>query len=100
MPGAGALGEVWAIAVAGADSENRTRIKQVEHRIARHSPFIVYGTGVVVVGSPEHIMQMMSQTLSASLADISLPDTSGREVRLGSLWHEGPAVLVFLRHYG
>lgn len=42
----------------------------------------------------------MSETLSAALAGITLPDTEGQEVRLGSLWQEGPAVLVFLRHYG
>ncbi len=42
----------------------------------------------------------MSETLSAVLSGIALPDTEGREIRLGSLWREGPAVLVFLRHYG
>lgn len=54
---------------------------------ARSSPGFVY--------SPA-----MAETLSAALADIALPDTTGREVRLGSLWAESPAVLVFLRHYG
>ena len=34
------------------------------------------------------------------LADIVLQDSNGEEVRLGSLWEERPAVLVFLRHYG
>ena len=34
------------------------------------------------------------------LADFVLPDTRGEEVRLGDLWSEGPAVLVWLRHYG
>lgn len=42
----------------------------------------------------------MNESLSAALAGISLPDTEGREVRLGTLWQESPAVLVFLRHYG
>jgi hypothetical protein len=42
----------------------------------------------------------MGQTLSSRLAEIVLPDADGREVRLGSLWAERPAVLVFLRHYG
>lgn len=42
----------------------------------------------------------MTQTLSAALSDIALPDTGGREIRLGSLWAEQPAVVVFLRHYG
>jgi hypothetical protein len=34
------------------------------------------------------------------LADFVLPDVRGGEVRLGELWSEGPAVLVWLRHYG
>jgi len=42
----------------------------------------------------------MAITLSATLADVVLPDTEGRKVRLGSLWTPSPAVLVFLRHYG
>ncbi len=42
----------------------------------------------------------MNTTLSAALSGISLPDTEGREIKLGSLWQEGPAALVFLRHYG
>ncbi len=42
----------------------------------------------------------MEGTLSARLADITLPDTEGGEVRLGSLWEAGAAVIVFLRHYG
>ena len=42
----------------------------------------------------------MEATLSARLADIALRDTDGRDIRLGSLWTDRPAVLVFLRHYG
>jgi len=42
----------------------------------------------------------MPETLSARLAPLVLPDCDGREVRLGSLWAEAPAVVVFLRHYG
>jgi hypothetical protein len=34
------------------------------------------------------------------LADIVLPDHDGNEVRLGDLWGEAPATLVWLRHYG
>jgi hypothetical protein len=34
------------------------------------------------------------------LADIVLQDHRGEDVRLGELWSEGPAVLVWLRHYG
>jgi hypothetical protein len=34
------------------------------------------------------------------IADVVLQDASGDPVRLGSLWADGPAVVVFLRHYG
>jgi hypothetical protein len=39
-------------------------------------------------------------SLSQSLADITLPDSKGAAIRLGSLWETTPAVVVFLRHYG
>jgi hypothetical protein len=42
----------------------------------------------------------METSLSARLAGIVLPDTDGSEIRLGSLWADSPAVVVFLRHYG
>ena len=38
--------------------------------------------------------------LAARLAPIVLPDADGQPVRLGSLWSDAPAVVVFLRHYG
>jgi hypothetical protein len=38
--------------------------------------------------------------LADALADIELPDHEGRPVRLGDLWRDQPAVLVWLRHYG
>jgi prostamide/prostaglandin F2alpha synthase len=34
------------------------------------------------------------------LAEIVLDDVDGGQVRLGDLWADRPAVLVFLRHYG
>jgi hypothetical protein len=34
------------------------------------------------------------------LADLHVEDVDGNEVRLGDLWRERPAVLVWLRHYG
>ena len=34
------------------------------------------------------------------LAEITLPDHEDRPVRLADLWRDGPAVLVWLRHYG
>ncbi|HUI44326.1 MAG TPA: hypothetical protein VL523_20370 [Terriglobia bacterium] len=42
----------------------------------------------------------MEPSLSARLAAIVLPDSNGEPLRLGSLWADGPAVIVFLRHYG
>jgi hypothetical protein len=42
----------------------------------------------------------MSNSLSAALSSIVLPDVDGRDVRLGSLWEKSAAVVVFLRHYG
>ena len=45
-------------------------------------------------------MAIMPELLSHRLADITLPDAVGNHVRLGSLWENNPAVLVFLRHYG
>ena len=42
----------------------------------------------------------MAQSFSSRLAEISLSDPEGKQVRLGSLWAKRPAVIVFLRHYG
>jgi hypothetical protein len=42
----------------------------------------------------------MSDSLSKRLAETVLPDASGKEIRLGSLWEKQTAVVVFLRHYG
>jgi hypothetical protein len=36
----------------------------------------------------------------SAIADIELLDVKSEPVRLGSLWEDGPAVLVWLRHYG
>ena len=35
-----------------------------------------------------------------AIKDIRVLDVDGKRVRLGSLWEDGPAVLVWLRHYG
>lgn len=34
------------------------------------------------------------------LADVALLDHTGAPVKFSSAWADGPAVLVFLRHYG
>ena len=45
-------------------------------------------------------MSLMAESFSSKLAEISLPDADGHQVRLGTLWADAPAVVVFLRHYG
>jgi hypothetical protein len=42
----------------------------------------------------------MNNTVATRLADLTLPDSEGVDVRLGTLWAEHACVLVFLRHYG
>ncbi len=42
----------------------------------------------------------MEATLSAELSEIVLPDTDGKQIRLGTLWASAPCVVAFLRHYG
>jgi hypothetical protein len=37
---------------------------------------------------------------AGELGAIAVRDLEDREVRLGELWRDQPAVLVFLRHYG
>jgi hypothetical protein len=37
---------------------------------------------------------------TSAIEDVELLDVEGEPVRLGSLWEDGPAVLVWLRHYG
>jgi hypothetical protein len=37
---------------------------------------------------------------SSGLADLLVKDRDGSDVRVGSFWEDGPAVLVWLRHYG
>ena len=37
---------------------------------------------------------------ASELAGVAVRDLDDREIRLGDLWEDVPAVLVFLRHYG
>ena len=37
---------------------------------------------------------------ATALAPISVLDVNGDEVRLGDLWRDRSAVLVFVRHFG
>jgi hypothetical protein len=34
------------------------------------------------------------------LGELTLVDLEGNDVRLGDVWRERPAVLIWLRHYG
>ena len=43
---------------------------------------------------------VVKESFSSRLAILVLPDSTGHEMRLGSLWETSPAVVVFLRHYG
>ena len=36
----------------------------------------------------------------AVIQDLKLPDSRDQEVRLGDLWRDRPAAIVWLRHYG
>lgn len=31
---------------------------------------------------------------------LTLPDATGQNIELGSLWQNGPTLLTFLRHFG
>jgi len=55
-----------------------------------------------LLDSPEESLEneVVPQSMSEKLAGIVLPDSGGHAVRVGSLWTDQPAVIVFLRHYG
>lgn len=39
-------------------------------------------------------------SLAEALQDVTALDTDGQSVRLGDLWADKTAVLVFVRHFG
>lgn len=39
-------------------------------------------------------------SVARALEDVTALDVEGNAVRLGDLWQERPAVLVFVRHFG
>ncbi len=53
-----------------------------------------------MLGAASQRQQTHAPARADALADIVLPDHEGNAVRLGELWREQPAVLVWLRHYG
>jgi hypothetical protein len=53
-----------------------------------------------MLGMSKERQQTQAPDEAGELADVILRDQDGEEVRLGDLWRERPAVLVWLRHYG
>jgi prostamide/prostaglandin F2alpha synthase len=53
-----------------------------------------------MLGTSSSRQQTAPPARADTLAGIVLPDQEGSDVRLGDLWSDGPAVLVWLRHYG
>jgi hypothetical protein len=54
----------------------------------------------VMLGTSKERQETRPPTDAADLADVTLRDREGHEVRLGDYWRDRPAVLVWLRHYG
>ena len=52
------------------------------------------------MGSTAGRVALMPNAKAKELSETVLPDHEGDEVRLGDLWLERPAALVWLRHYG
>ena len=53
-----------------------------------------------MLGTASSRQQPQPPKQAGPLAEIVLPDDEGNDVRLGDLWSERPAALVWLRHYG
>lgn len=53
-----------------------------------------------MLGAAKTKQQAHAPERADALADIVLLDHDGNEVRLGELWSDRPAALVWLRHYG
>lgn len=56
-------------------------------------------------GAPKCTTQNLSKrsaemTTLEQIEDVELPDSYGSPRRIGDLWADQPAVLVWLRHYG
>lgn len=53
-----------------------------------------------MLGTAKQRQQAKAPERADALANLFLPDHDGEEVRLGDLWRDRPALLVWLRHYG
>ena len=52
------------------------------------------------LGTSKNRQSVQPPADAGELAGVAVRDLEDREVRLGELWEDQPAVLVFLRHYG
>jgi hypothetical protein len=53
-----------------------------------------------MLGTAKHRQETKRPVDAGELAPVELVDWRGQAVRLGDVWSENPAVVVFLRHYG
>jgi hypothetical protein len=53
-----------------------------------------------VLGTASQRQRTAAPERADELGEIILPDHDDTPVRLGDLWRDQPAVLVWLRHYG
>jgi hypothetical protein len=53
-----------------------------------------------MLGMSKERQETNAPTDAGDLADITLRERDGAEVRLGDFWRDRSAVLVWLRHYG
>ena len=53
-----------------------------------------------VLGTAKKRQEASPPADAHDLEDVMLRDWRGQDVRLGDVWSDNPAVLVFLRHYG
>ena len=53
-----------------------------------------------ILGTSSKRQEARAPVDAGELAGMELENHAGETRRLGDLWEDGPAVLVFLRHYG
>ena len=53
-----------------------------------------------IFGTADERQDPRTPDSAAGIADVELENHAGELRRLGDYWTDGPAVLVFLRHYG
>ena len=53
-----------------------------------------------LLGTSRNRQETRAPADAKGLSEVVVRDLEGKEIRLGDLWTDVPAVLVFLRHYG